>query len=329
MKNEPKVSVVTPFYNTHEYLAEAIESVLAQSYRNFEYLLVNNQSTDGSREIALRYAAQDPRIRLFDNSAFVGQIENYNGALERVAADAKYVKMVLADDAIFPDCLRLMVAVAEQNPRIGLVSSYYLYGDEPSGSGIPRNVTQLSGRAVCRLMLLTKKFVVGTPTVVMYRADVVRARKPFFPLGRYHADTELAYAIFLEHDFGFVPQILSFARADNKSITTSRAAFNPGPLDYLIVIEQFGRQCLSSDEFRAVSEREWSYYWGFLGISALRGRGRDFWDYHRKGLATIDREIRIATIFAHTLKRAARLAIWPLHKHCGIWARKAARTSQL
>ena len=55
MKHEPRVSVVTPFYNTAEYLAECIESVLAQTYTNFEYILVNNKSTDGSREIAERY----------------------------------------------------------------------------------------------------------------------------------------------------------------------------------------------------------------------------------------------------------------------------------
>jgi teichuronic acid biosynthesis glycosyltransferase TuaG len=161
MDNEPKVSVVTPFYNIHEYLAEAIESVLAQNYKNFEYLLVNNQSTDGPREIATRLRTR--ASALFDNPAFVGQTENYNGAFKRVAADAKYVKMVQADDAICPDSLRLMVAVGEQKPRIGLVSSYYLHGDEPSGSGLPRNVTQLSGREVCRLMLLTKKFVLELP----------------------------------------------------------------------------------------------------------------------------------------------------------------------
>ena len=61
------VSVVTPFYNTAAYLEECIESVLAQTYRDFEYLLVNNKSTDGSREIAARYAAKDPRLRLLDN----------------------------------------------------------------------------------------------------------------------------------------------------------------------------------------------------------------------------------------------------------------------
>src|SRR5215471_137333 len=61
------VSVVTPFYNTEEYLAEAIESVLAQTHSNFEYILVNNCSTDGSVAIAESYLAREPRLRLLHN----------------------------------------------------------------------------------------------------------------------------------------------------------------------------------------------------------------------------------------------------------------------
>ncbi len=60
----PLVSVVTPFFNTAPYLAEYIESVLAQSYSQFEYILMDNCSTDGSSEIAATYASRDPRIRL-------------------------------------------------------------------------------------------------------------------------------------------------------------------------------------------------------------------------------------------------------------------------
>src|SRR5207253_3419947 len=57
----PLVSVVTPFYNTAKYLAQCIEGVLTQSYPEFEYILLDNCSTDGSREIAQIYARQDPR----------------------------------------------------------------------------------------------------------------------------------------------------------------------------------------------------------------------------------------------------------------------------
>jgi hypothetical protein len=144
------------------YLAEAIKSVFAQNYGNFEYLLVNNQTTDGSRELAVRYAS-GPGHPPGQNPAFVEQRENYNGAFGRVAANVQICEDGPSRrDTICPDCLRPMVAVNEQSPRIGLLSSYYCTATSPWAAA-SRNVTQLSGREVCRLMLLTKKFVVGLP----------------------------------------------------------------------------------------------------------------------------------------------------------------------
>ena len=76
--NEPFVSVVTPVYNTADYLREAIESVLAQSYGNFEYIIADNRSTDGSSEIAHEYERLDKRVRVVDHTEFLSQNGNYN-----------------------------------------------------------------------------------------------------------------------------------------------------------------------------------------------------------------------------------------------------------
>src|SRR5688572_21713944 len=172
-RDEPRVSVVTPFYNTADYLAECIESVLAQKYTNFEYILVNNKSTDGSRAIAERYLKQDSRIRLYDNTEFVGMLENFNGALSRIGDDSKYVKMVLSDDAAFPNCLEEMVGLAEQQPTAGIVSSYYLWGTQLRGGGFDHRTTLFPGREAVRQTILERLQYTGSQTVVLYRADVV------------------------------------------------------------------------------------------------------------------------------------------------------------
>ena len=307
----PFVSVVTPFYNTAPYLAGCIQSVLAQSYRNFEYLLVNNKSTDGSREIAARYAATDSRIRLIDNEAFVGQVENQNGAVAQISSESKYVKIVLADDFIYPECISRMVELAEREPGVGLVSSYWLEGDKTAGAGLPRGVFRLSGREACRKMLLDGCYFLGSPNTVLYRADSVRSRRPFFALGRYHEDTEAGYEILLESDLGFVHEILSFTRTDNVSVTSSVRAFNSSDLDYLIVLERYGPLVLTAEELARRRAHAHRGYYRFLGRGLLRLQGRRFWDYHRVGLAGIDWQLRWRDVFVEAAWELARLARSP------------------
>lgn len=313
MAGAPRVSVVTPFYNTAKYLEACIQSVLAQTLTGFEYLLVNNQSTDGSREIAARYASKDARIRLIDNPAFVGQVENYNGALAQISDQTRWVKLIQADDELLPEALEKQVAAGEKSPRIGLVSSLYLKGNEPRGGGLPMTTTQIDGRELCRLMLLRDGiYPLGSPSAVLYRADLVRARKPFYALGRYHEDTEAAYDLLLESDFGFVHQVLTFLRTDNISIMSAMRRFNPEPLDHLTLLSNYGPRLLSPEELQPKLYWEWRAYLGFLGESVWMRRGKEFWKYHRDGLSQSGRSLRFRELLPATLKAGGRLLLNPL-----------------
>lgn len=308
----PLVSVVTPFFNTAQFLAQCIESVLAQTYETFEYILVDNQSNDGSTGIAEHYAAQDSRIRLVKTNTFLGQVENYNFALEQISKLATYVKIVQADDLIVRDCLERMVEVAERAPEIALVSAYYVKDDTPMGGGVAFGTWRVAGRELCRQMLLTFCFPIGSPTAVMYRADVVRQRQPFFALDKHHEDTETAYEILLNSDFGFVHQILSYLRTQESSTMARIAGFNGGVLDHLIVLERFGKCVLSPEEFRAELRREWSAYRGYLGVCAIFRRSSEFWQFHRSGLATIGYRLQRREVRRFAIKAALFLALNPL-----------------
>ncbi len=99
----PLVSVVTPVYNGEETLGECIESVLEQTYGNFEYILVDNCSTDATARIIDDYVRREPRIRAFRNGRLVSAMENHQIAFGHMAAESRYCKVVQADDWIFPD----------------------------------------------------------------------------------------------------------------------------------------------------------------------------------------------------------------------------------
>src|SRR5439155_16830470 len=210
MNTAPLVSVVTPFYNTEAYLAECIESVLAQTYQNWEYILVNNCSTDRSSEIAQEYVEKDQRLRLIHNEKFLTQVQNYNHALRQISPESKYCKIVQADDLIFPECVARMVAVAEANLSIGIVSAYYLTERRVENVGLPYTSQFVRGRDVCRMQLLDNYFFFGSPTSILLRAEIVRSREPFYSENRLHEDTEACYEILQTWDFGFVHQALTF-----------------------------------------------------------------------------------------------------------------------
>src|SRR5918997_9141 len=153
----PLVSVATPVYNGEKYLAECIESVLAQTYQNWEYVVVNNCSTDRTMEIAQVYARKETRIRIHNNQEFVSALQNHNTAFRQISPASKYCKVVHADDWLFPDCISQMVKVA----------------------GLPYPSTVVPGREICRSTLLRRQYVFGSPTSVLFRSDLIRDRKTF------------------------------------------------------------------------------------------------------------------------------------------------------
>jgi glycosyltransferase involved in cell wall biosynthesis len=289
-ENEPLVSIVTPFYNTAEYLGECIESVLAQSYQNWEYCLVNNCSDDGSADIARRYAAEDDRIRVVDNTEFLTQVQNYNHALRQISPESRYTKIVQADDWMFPECLERMVKLAEDSPSVGIVGAYRLYGRMVLNWGLPYTTTVIGGKEACRFMLLRSEQIFGSPTSILFRSEIIRSRDRFYSETSLFEDTEACYEVLQDWDFGFVHQVLTFERVENEneSISAEPRSHDPGwDLDQLITMTKFGRTVFSEEELEREKARVEDEYFRFLADNLLAGRGKEFWDYHKAGLATI------------------------------------------
>jgi glycosyltransferase involved in cell wall biosynthesis len=270
-------------------LAQCIESVLSQSFDQFEYILLDNCSTDGSSEIADSYARRDSRIRFIRCSQFVSQLKNYNRTLTKISEASKYCKMVSADDYIFPQCLELMVQAFEQSETIGLVSSYSLKGNELLGSGYPYPMPFISGREWGWRYLRSAPvgFVFGSPTTVMYRSAVVRRHQPFFNESALNADSEKCMEILEHWDLGFVHQVLSFLRTDNESISSASQKFQPVALDAYTIIQRFAPVFLESDEAKDLRARSKRAYYRVLAAQAIRLRGSAFWRYHESGLKSL------------------------------------------
>lgn len=320
--SQPLISVVTPFHNTALYLAQCIESVLAQTYFSFEYILVDNCSTDGSNGIAEQYARSDPRIRLIRRSQLLSQVQNYNCALAEISESSRYCKIVQADDFIFPDCLRLMVQSFEQSESIGLVSAYDLKGDIVRGSGFPSDIQFLPGIEAARLLLRTGLFLFGSPTSVMYLSSLVRSQSPFFSEGLLHEDSEKCMEILQDWDFGFVHQVLSFLRTDNinESISGRFRSYQPGALDRYIIVQRYAPLFLERNESSSLRNDSKRTYYRVLAKEALRFRDRSFWDYHKLGLKTIGEELDILYLGLQLVRELSEMLVNP-----GMTTKRAVR----
>jgi len=287
VNNEPFVSVVTPVYNGEPYLGECIESVLAQDYTNWEYIIVNNCSTDCTLGIANRYASLDARVRVLTNPTFVDAIRNHNIAVASISPGSKYCKVVSADDCLMACALRKMVQFAMEHPTVGIVGSYQQSKDGIKWKGLAEDVTVVSGREACRMHLLNHVYVFGSPTSVLYRSDLIRRTASFFPHLDPHADTSACFRCLRDCDFGFVHEVLSKERVHDAQISSRVREMEAGTPELLDLVDQYGPLYLTEDELLKRREEAVAAYYVMLGRAALKMAAREFWQFHKRKLAKL------------------------------------------
>jgi len=314
---KPLVNVITPVYNGEPFLAECIESVLAQTYTHWDYTLIDNRSNDGTLKIAQRYAAQHPRIRVIRNPAHVGVIQNHNIAFRQISSNSKYCKVVHADDWLYPECIEKMVSLAETNPKIAIVGSYALFSRKPAivgFAGLPYSCTiDRGGREACRMRLLGGPYVFGTASTLLFRSDILRSRHAFYNESNIHADSEACFEFLGERDFGFVHQVLSFRREQGGTTINFSQSFNTYLPGILLELVKYGAKYLSKSEQETRINAHLRDYYNYLGWEVYKFRERRFWDYHREKLAELGYPLSNARIMRAAILNGLEVALNPKH----------------
>ncbi len=118
---KPTITIITSVYNGEEFLAETIDSILNQTFTDFEYLLYDNCSQDHTVDIIKAYAAIDSRIKLYVNEVNIGQYPNLNRAIEE--SSGKYIAVTDADDISYPDRLQIQYQLMESDSEIIMCGS--------------------------------------------------------------------------------------------------------------------------------------------------------------------------------------------------------------
>lgn len=239
----PKVSVLIPVYNGGSYLAECLDSVLAQDYSDLEILVTDDDSTDESRLLIEKYAARDARIRFWKNPHTLGLTANSNACLR--AARGEYVKYVHQDDKLLSSsAIRKMVAALDEHPSAVLAGSQpHLTGTKTRPRIFSDCARLFDGRRMILASLEQNTNLIGQPTLTLFRKSC--AQRGFDERFTGHMDFEMWCHLLEQGDFIYLAEPLATWRVHpNQQTARTRASGNADPETLLVMETYFARPWL-------------------------------------------------------------------------------------
>ena len=180
---QPKTSIIMPVYNGEKYLAEAVESILDQTFKEFEFLIINDGSRDGTATILSQY--RDPRIKVIDNGKNIGLTKSLNKGLE--VSRGKYIARQDADDISNPYRIEKQVHMFEEDRLLGLVSSFFKIMDD-HGRTLRTVTPPKEEEAIRQSILNSNPFCHGA---AMFRRDAIERLGGYREFFKYAQDYDL------------------------------------------------------------------------------------------------------------------------------------------
>ena len=205
MGTQPLISICIPCYNGERFIARTLESVLNQTFGNFQLLISDNKSTDGTLSVIRTY--RDPRIKVVQNESNLGLERNWNKVLSM--ASGRYVKLLCADDLLYPECLsrqaeilenaghgRAVLAICNRN-IIDARDSVVLRRKLPFRRGL------VSGKKLIRTCVRLGTNLIGEPAVGLFRREVLGRIGAWVPANPFVIDLAF-WAEILKHGDAFI-----------------------------------------------------------------------------------------------------------------------------
>ncbi len=215
------MSVLLPVYNGEKYLEEAIVSVLNQTFTDFEVLVIDDCSTDGSVAIVERLKKQDSRLKFFQNKKNQGLFANYNRCIEHAAG--RFIKPFAQDDILAPSAVGRMVDLMERDHSIALISCSCKIVDGQGKEGKTRctfpESRKVKGKDTVLYNLLALTNWIGEPSTVMYRKEFSGTG---FDTRLFHSgDLDMWFRVLLNGDYYFIDEPLASFRRHPGSATST------------------------------------------------------------------------------------------------------------
>lgn len=212
MTNKPEVSVITPVYNAEKFLTETIKSVLNQTYESFEYLLIDDCSTDNSASIVKEFAKNDSRVKYIKLPENSGAAVARNKGLEK--AKGRFIAFVDSDDKWYPEKLEMQLDFMNINNKSFTYTNYEHISEEGEVLSSPKLPEKLNYSG------LLKNTAIACSTVVIDRTVIGDFRMPLVRKGQ---DTATWLKILRDHDYAYlVDEILNQYRGREGSLSSNK-----------------------------------------------------------------------------------------------------------
>lgn len=212
----PKVSIIMSVYNCEEFLKDSILSVLTQNYRDFEFIVVNDCSSDGSLKILEDFQKSDVRIKIINNDENLGLTKSLNKAL--LESKGKYIARLDAGDISLPERLERQVEFLDKNKDIGLVGSW-MYIIDVNGRILDEIKYPTDNKDLKRDLIKYNPFVHSS---IMFRREILPKINIYNEDYKYAQDYKLYFDLYPYTKFANIPISLVKYRKSPKSITSTK-----------------------------------------------------------------------------------------------------------
>jgi glycosyltransferase involved in cell wall biosynthesis len=214
-ENNPKVSVGLAVFNGEKYLREAIDSILAQTFTDFELIISDNASTDRTAKICREYAIKDSRLRYYRNSVNIGGVNNENRTFD--LSRGKYFHWAAHDDFFAPEFLTKCVEVLDRNPSVVLCYPLIVSIDEHGNAMGTKSFGRGTSKSPSeRFRSLATIYHANEASYGLMRADILRENQ-LRQKNYTDSDRTFISALSLYGEFYEVPEPLFFKRFHSKN----------------------------------------------------------------------------------------------------------------
>jgi len=198
-----EILVFVPTYNSEKYLRQCLDSVLQQTFQDWQCVISDDASTDKSVEIAREYEKIDSRFKVITHDKNVGAANNWNRAKENNNSFA--TKILCADDYLFKDALKEQLGILQRNQTAIVFSERYIVF--PSGKKLhprlPKYASNISFNDAFKFYINLGRNIFGEPVTALFRTDLFVKSEGFYPMFEYSLDTSGYMAIARGHDVTF------------------------------------------------------------------------------------------------------------------------------